>query len=118
MALSIRLKIIWLLSFALLVTASITSGMSWIKVYGIDIMFHISIYALLSCLSVLIFQGRKAVFPTFFAMASAALFFEIMHGMITGCGFEPFDAAFNNLGIVIGVAAAIFVRPLLEKVDH
>ena len=44
------------------------------------------------------------------AIAPISFLFEITHGMISGFGFQNFDALYNNVGIIIGIIAAAIIR--------
>jgi hypothetical protein len=102
-----NLGFIWMAVFALLVLASVTRGMGWVKEFGLDIMFHIGIYALLTFLSIQVFRKfETVVLPVSLSLVSA-LFFEILHGTINGYGFEDGDYLLNNLGVFIGAVAAV-----------
>ena len=106
-----NLAIVWVAVFAGLVLASVTHGMAWAKVFGIDYLFHVGIYTLLAFLSVLLFRRfRTVIVPVSFMMA-AALCFEILHSTVNGSTFEDVDYLLNNFGVFIGaVAASIMLR--------
>jgi hypothetical protein len=110
-----NLSFIWMTAFAIIVLASVTSGMSGLKVYGIDIMFHIGIYAMFAFLSILVFRKFETVILPVSVTMVSALFFEILHGFISGYGFEDGDYLLNNLGILIGTAAAVVGIRLFGK---
>jgi VanZ family protein len=123
MHLFFRPKFVWVISFALLCTASVTHGISPQKAHGIDILFHLVIYSILSCMSVMLVKGRKAPYLTAIVMVLAGLFFEIMHGKITGFGFEPLDAIYNNIGIFLGIITGVlfklvYVKDAAQALEH
>lgn len=98
---------IWMALFCLLILASLTRGFAFVKVGGIDLMFHAGIYAMLAFFSILLSRLLETVvLPVSVTMVSA-LFFEILHGMCSGYGFEVGDYLLNNLGIIVGTVAGV-----------
>jgi hypothetical protein len=110
MQLSIKLKIIWFIVFLTLVATSLSKNTACRLGNGIDIILHISIYSILSFIPILLFRKRKIAFMATIAIAPISFLFEILHGTISGYGFENLDAFYNNIGIVIGIIAASTIR--------
>lgn len=105
-----KLKIAWLASFILLLTASLSKGVDSSTVFGVDILFHISIYAILSAVPLIVFRKRFIAFIITLGVAPLGFFFEFLHGFITGYGFKMLDAFFNNVGITIGILIGVIMR--------
>ncbi len=105
-----KLKIIWIIVFTFLVTASLSKETGGFQLFGIDIIFHLIIYAVLSFIPIISIRKRLDAFMVTIAIAPLGILFEIIHGMITGYGFETLDAFYNNIGIMIGVLAATALR--------
>lgn len=112
MQLSTKLLIIWIIVFIGLVAASFSKSTASSAGNVFDILFHISIYSILAFVPLLLFRKRIIAFMATLAIAPISFLFEILHGMITGDGFENLnlDAAYNNIGIIIGVIAAAIMR--------
>ena len=105
-----KLKIAWLATILLLVTASLSPGSKAAHAFSFDILFHIGAYALLSAIPIIVFRKRLYASITAIAIAPLAFLFETIHGSITGYGFEMLDALYNNIGILIGFICGIFIR--------
>jgi len=112
MQLSTKLLIIWIIVFIGLVAASFSRSTASAAGNVFDILFHISIYSILAFVPLLLFRKRIIAFMATLAIAPISFLFEILHGMITGDGFENLnlDAFYNNVGIIIGVIAAAIIR--------
>lgn len=105
-----KLKIAWLASFILLLTASLSKGSDSSTAFGIDIIFHIGIYTILSAVPLVVFRKRFLAFILTLGVAPLGFFFEFLHGTITGYGFKMLDAFFNNVGITLGVIIGVILR--------
>jgi hypothetical protein len=105
-----KLKAIWLAAFLLLLAASLSNGIESERAFGIDIVFHIGIYAILSVVPLLILRKRFTAFIVAIAIAPLGFLFETMHGSISGYGFKMSDAFYNNVGISIGLVAGVIIR--------
>ncbi len=112
MQLSTKLITIWFIVFIGLVAASFSKTTASSAGNVFDILFHISIYTILSFIPILLFRKRIIAFMATIAIAPISFLFEILHGMITGDGFENLnlDAFYNNIGIIIGVITAAIIR--------
>jgi glycopeptide antibiotics resistance protein len=110
MLLSTKLKLIWIIVFLILIAASLSKNTGVAHGYGIDLIFHISIYALLSFIPILLFRKRIIAFMATIAIAPISFLFEVLHSMVNGYDFEHLDAFCNNIGIVIGIIAASIIR--------
>jgi len=110
MPLYTKLKIIWLAVFASLVAASLSKNTSSALGIGIDALFHVSIYSILSFIPLLLFRKRFTVFIVTITIPPLSFLFESIHGFISGYGFENFDAFYNNIGIIIGIIAGSVIR--------
>jgi len=102
-----KIGFIWMAAFTILMLASVTRGYSSLKVFGIDIMFHIGIYTVVAFLTIMLFRNFETIIVPVSVMIVSAVFFEILHGTINGYGFENGDYLLNNLGILIGTVAAV-----------
>jgi hypothetical protein len=105
-----KIGFIWMAAFTILMLASVTRGYSSLKVFGIDIMFHIGIYTVVAFLTIMLFRNFETIIVPVSVMIVSALFFEILHGTINGYGFENGDYLLNNLGILVGTAVAVAGR--------
>jgi len=105
-----KLKIAWIASFIVLLIASLSKGVDSSSAFGIDIFFHISIYAILAAVPLILIKKRFTAFMITMAIAPLGFFFEFIHGSVSGYGFKMLDAFFNNLGIVLGIAMALIIR--------
>ena len=57
-----------------------------------------------------LFRKRKTAILLSLAVAPLSFLFELMHGIVSEWGFEYLDALANNIGIIAGITAGIFVR--------
>ncbi|QEQ57664.1 hypothetical protein EKD00_07740 [Chlorobium phaeovibrioides] len=105
-----KLKTAWLAAFILLLTASFSPGTDSSRVFGLDIVFHLGIYAILAAAPLIALKKRLTAFLVALAIAPLGLLFETMHGSTTGYGFKMMDAFYNNLGITVGMITGIMVR--------
>ena len=105
-----KLKIAWIFTFLLLVTASLSPGSDVVHRFHTDIIFHIAVYAVLSSIPLIVLRKRIYAFVAALVIAPLAYLFETIHGSVTGFGFEMFDAFLNNIGIMIGFIAGLFLR--------
>jgi len=112
MQLSTKLIIIWIVVFIGLVGATFSRSTASSAGNMFDILFHISIYTILAFVPILLFRKRIIAFMVTIAIAPISFLFEMLHGMITGAGFENLnqDAFCNNIGIMIGIIVAALIR--------
>ncbi len=112
MQLSTKLIIIWIIVFIGLVAASFSRSTASSAGNVFNILFHISIYSILAFVPILLFRKRIIAFMVTISIAPIGFLFEILHGTITGDGFENLnlDAFYNNIGITIGIIVAAIIR--------
>ncbi|TCD48549.1 hypothetical protein [Chlorobium sp. N1] len=110
MSLQNKLKAAWLGALLLLIAASLSQGVDSKNAFGLDILFHIGIYAVLSAVPLIVLRKRFSAFIVTLAVAPLGFFFEAVHGSMTGYGFKMVDALYNNLGVTIGVVAGLIIR--------
>ena len=112
MQLSTKLIIIWIIVFIGLVAASFSRSTASSAGSVFNILFHISIYSILAFVPILLFRKRIIAFMVTISIAPIGFLFEILHGTITGDGFENLnlDAFYNNIGITIGIIVAAIIR--------
>lgn len=110
MQVSTKLKLLWLLVFTGLVAASLSKSTASAHGGLFELFFHVLIYSVLSFIPILLFRKRIIAFMVTIAIAPISFLFEILHGSVSGYGFENLDAFYNNVGIIIGIIAAAIIR--------
>ncbi len=105
-----KLLSVWLILIAILFVSSFLTLTGIFHVLKIDIVFHILVYSILAYIPMIAFRKRKTAILLSLAIAPLSFFFESMHSIISGWGFEYLDAFVNNIGIMTGMTAGIFVR--------
>lgn len=105
-----KLKAVWIASLILLIAASFTKGVDPKHALGLDVLFHIGIYAILAAVPLCVMRKRLASFIVTISVAPLSFFFETLHGSVTGWGFEMLDAFYNNMGISLGIVIGLLVR--------
>jgi len=112
MQLSTKLIIIWIIVFIGLVGATFSGSSASSEGNVFDILFHISIYAILAFVPILLFRKRIVAFMVTMAIAPVSFLLEILHGYIINdiIDYRIFDALVNDVGIIIGIIAAAIIR--------
>lgn len=105
-----KLLSVWLIIIAILFVSSFLTVTAIFHVLKIDIVFHFFIYSILAYIPMIAFRKRKTAILLSLAVAPLSFFFESMHSFISGWSFEYLDALVNNIGIIAGMTAGIFVR--------
>lgn len=105
-----KLLSFWFLLVALLFMGSFLTVTAIFHELNLDLILHLLIYSILSFLPMLIFRKRKTAFLLSLAVAPLSFLFESLHSIMSGWGFEFIDALANNIGIIAGITAGLFVR--------
>jgi hypothetical protein len=105
-----KLLSVWLILIAILFASSFLTMTAIFHVLNIDIVFHILIYSILAYIPMLAFRQRKTAILLSLAVAPLSFLFELIHSMAGEWGFEYLDALANNIGIIAGITAGVFVR--------
>jgi hypothetical protein len=105
-----KLFSVWLILIAILFTSSFLTVTAIFHVLKIDIVFHILAYSILAYIPMVLFRKRKTAILLSLAVAPLSFLFELMHGIVSEWGFEYLDTLANNIGIIAGITAGIFVR--------
>jgi VanZ family protein len=101
---------VWLILIAILFASSLLTMTAIFHVLYIDILFHMIIYSILAYIPMIAFCKRKTAILLSLAVAPLSFLFELIHSTVSGWSFEYSDALANNIGIMAGMTAGIFVR--------
>lgn len=112
MQLSTKLIIIWIIIFIGLIGATFSGSTASSTGDVFDILFHISVYAILAFVPILLFRKRIVAFMVTIAIAPIGFLLQWAHVTITTGNFENLilDALYNNMGIIIGISVAAIIR--------
>lgn len=105
-----KLLSFWLILIAILFASSFLTMTAVFHVLNIDIVLHVIIYSILAYTPMIVFRKRKTAVLLSLAVAPLSFLFELIHSIAGGWGFEYLDALANNIGIIAGMTAGIFVR--------
>lgn len=106
-----RLLKYWLLTFALVIAGSWVSIPHPARVFAlIDALIHLALYTVLGFIPMIFFRSRKTTFLLAISMAPFGYLIETLHVALTSESFNAVNALFNNLGVLIGIAAGFVVR--------
>ena len=105
-----KLLSFWLILIAILFASSFLTMTAVFHVLNIDIILHILVYSILAYTPMIAFRKRKTAILLSLAVAPLSFLFEFIHSIASGWGFEYLDALANNIGIIAGMTAGIFVR--------
>jgi len=111
--LSRSLLVIWLVGVAMLITGLLIPGASLTKPdvgFGIDKVFRLFAFALLSFYPVAYFFSIKRGLIMASFMAPLGFFLEVVQKYIPGRDFSPTDMIANNIGVILGIVLAVIIR--------
>ena len=106
-----KLGTLWIAAFIMALAGAFMPSP---KVFMIDTVIHLLIFATLSFIPMIGMKCRKTTLLFAMSMAPLGYLLEHLHMMITEESFNAVNALANNIGVLVALVAGLIVRLLLH----